>query len=130
MPRNTHYLEATWPLHIKPHHALLQIKQIAMDTIERILLDIIKGFVDFPDQVELHKTDDVDEQGELVVVNVKLAREDVGMCIGQKGSTAEALRKIVGLIAFKQLGKRVYVKIDAPRIPRSHFGYDEAAKTA
>jgi uncharacterized protein len=94
-----------------------------MDSLKSILLDILTGFVDHPDSVELHISEETDEQGDLIVINVKVSKEDVGAVIGQKGSTAEAIRKIIGLIAFKQVSKRVYVKIDAPRIPRSHFDY-------
>jgi len=96
-----------------------------MDRLEKILLELVQGFVDHPEAVELHTTADADEQGELVIINVKLHKEDVGMCIGQKGTTAEAIRKVIGLIAFKQIEKRVYVKIDAPRIPRNHFDYQQ-----
>ena len=94
-----------------------------MQQVETLLLDILKGIVDKPDEIELHFNEEQDDRGEVTVVNVKLAREDVGACIGQKGKNAEAIRKVVGLVGFKQTGKRVYVKIDAPRIPKNHFDY-------
>lgn len=92
-----------------------------METVNQILLDIVKGITDYPDAVELKSTEQVDELGESVVINVRVAKEDVGMCIGQKGSTAEAIRRVVGLVAYKQTGKRVFVKIDAPKMPKSYY---------
>jgi len=94
-----------------------------MQYVEKLLLDILKGIVEFPDQIDLHFSDESDERGDVTIINVKLAREDVGACIGQKGKNAEAIRKVVGLVGFKQTGRRVYVKIDAPRIPKNHFEY-------
>ncbi len=94
-----------------------------MENVKVLLLDIVKGLVDKPDRVELFMSEETDGTGEIVIINVKVATEDVGICIGQKGTTAEAIRKVIGLVGFKQTGKRVYVKIDAPRIPRNHFEY-------
>lgn len=94
-----------------------------MENVKRLLLEIVQGVVDKPDQVELFVSEETDTTGEIVIINVKLAKEDVGICIGQKGTTAEAIRKVIGLVGFKQTGKRVYVKIDAPRIPKNHFDY-------
>lgn len=99
-----------------------------MQYVETLLLDILKGIVDKPEDIQLHFNEETDERGEVTVVNVKLAKEDVGACIGQKGKNAEAIRKVVGLVGFKQTGKRVYVKIDAPRIPKNHFDYDTTDK--
>ena len=100
-----------------------------MQQVETLLLDILKGIVDHPEEIELNFHEDTDDRGEVTIVNVKLAREDVGACIGQKGKNAEAIRKVVGLVGFKQTGKRVYVKIDAPRIPKNHFDYEGENKT-
>lgn len=97
-----------------------------MQYVEDLLLDILKGIVEKPDEVELHISDEKDDRGDVTIINVKLAREDVGACIGQKGKNAEAIRKVIGLVGFKQTGKRVYVKIDAPRIPKNHFEYETA----
>ena len=95
-----------------------------METVEKLLTELIKGFVNQPDEVETYVETETDEQGEIAIIHVKVAKEDVGACIGQKGSNSEAIRKVIGLVGFKQLGKRVYVKIDAPKIPKNHFNYD------
>ena len=96
-----------------------------MEIVKSILSDVIKSFVKYPDDVELFDSVDSDEKGELVIVNVKVNRADIGICIGTEGNTAESLRKIAGLIGFKHTGKRVYVKIDAPKIPKDHFEYNK-----
>lgn len=85
---------------------------------------ILKSIVAYPDDVELHVSQESDEQGELEIINVKVHKEDVGACIGKKGGTAEAIRRIIGLAGFKSLNKRVYVRLDAPKLPKAHFQFD------
>lgn len=96
-----------------------------METVKDILSGVLKSFVKHPEDVELHETTDTDEKGELVIINVKVNRADIGICIGTEGNTAEALRKIAGLIGFKHTGKRIYVKIDAPKIPKDHYEFSD-----
>ena len=92
-----------------------------MDTVKSLVLDMVKGIVSYPDDVELHLTEDSDDKGEIIIINIKVAKEDIGLCIGEGGTTAEAIRKIVGLIGFRQTEKRVYAKIDAPKLPKNHY---------
>ena len=92
-----------------------------MEYTEKVIRDIVCGFVDYPSEVELHLEEKTDTEGDVTVVNIKVRAEDVGACIGERGSTADALRRIVGLVGFKQCGKRVFVRIDAPKMPRNHF---------
>lgn len=96
-----------------------------METVKDILSAVIKGFVQFPEDVELFESVDSDDKGELSIINVKVNRADIGICIGSQGNTAEALRKVAGLVGFKQTGKRIYVKIDAPKIPKDHFEFKD-----
>ena len=97
-----------------------------MDTTKELLKNLICGFVNNPEAVELYVDKETDDKGEVNIIHVKVDKDDVGICIGSSGTTAEALRKIVGLIGFKQLNGRVYVKIDAPKIPKDHFSYETA----
>ena len=90
-----------------------------MEPIKQFVLDTIRLFVDHPSEVEINCKED--SESNIVTINVKVAKNDVGVCIGNEGTTAEALRKIIGLVGFKQCGKRVYMKIDAPKIPKNHF---------
>lgn len=94
-----------------------------MERTQELVLELVKGMVKHPDQVELYLTDEKDEQGEITIINIKVAKEDVGLCIGKGGKTAEALRTIIGLIGFRQCEKRCYAKIDAPKFPKNHFDY-------
>jgi predicted RNA-binding protein YlqC (UPF0109 family) len=96
-----------------------------MDNVLNVLDTILKSIVSYPDAVEMHVSLESDDHGELEVINVKVHNEDVGACIGKKGGTAEAIRKIVGLAGFKLLDKRVYVRIDAPKLPKAHFQFSE-----
>lgn len=92
-----------------------------MEQTKQIVLDIVRAMVKYPDQVELHLSDDKDERGELTVINIKVAKEDIGVCIGKGGKNAEALRILVGIIGFNQTHSRVYVVIDAPKLPKNHY---------
>jgi len=94
-----------------------------MDKTQELVLDIIKGIVSIPDEVEIFISDIADDKGAIKQINVKVAKADVGLCIGEKGQNAEALRRIIGLIGFQQTGERVYVRIDSPKIPKKHFEY-------
>lgn len=94
-----------------------------MDEIVLIVAELIKSFVTEPNEVKTHLSEMQDERGTVQVINVKVAKSDIGVCIGEDGKTAEALRRIIGLVGFKKLDRRVYVKIDAPRFPKSHFNY-------
>lgn len=96
-----------------------------MQQVENFLSEIVKGIVTKPDEVQTHVSDEKNEDGNLTLINVKVAKEDVGLCIGEKGKTAEAIRRVVGLYGFQRLKKRVYVKIDAPKVPRNHFDYEK-----
>lgn len=94
-----------------------------MEKVKNIISTVLKGFVEYPEDVDLHESIDSDENGELTIINIKVNRKDVGVCIGSQGNTAEALRKVAGLVGFRQTGKRIYLKIDAPKIPKDYFQY-------
>lgn len=96
-----------------------------MDKTIELLKTVICGFVNKPESVDLYADKESDEKGEVNIIHVKVDKDDVGICIGSSGTTAEALRKIVGLVGFKQSESRVYVKIDAPKIPKDHFSYGD-----
>lgn len=100
-----------------------------MQQVEAILFDMLKGIVSKPEDIQLHFTDETDEGGEVTVVNVKVDRADIGACIGKKGKNAEAIRTVVGLVGYRLANRRVYVKIDAPRIPKNHFDYSTTDET-
>ena len=96
-----------------------------MKQVESLIKEIISGIVSDPTSVEIFVTEDKDDKGEITVFNVKVAKHDIGICIGRKGETAEALRRIVGVFGYQQTSKRVYVKIDAPKLHKNHFDYEK-----
>lgn len=68
---------------------------------------IAKSLVDKPDEVEVKETSD-DTQS--MVIEVKVAPEDMGKIIGKQGRIAKALRTVVKAAATKA-GKKVVVEI-------------------
>lgn len=67
---------------------------------------VAKALVDFPDKVEV--TEVVGEQ--TTVIELKVAKEDLGKVIGKQGRTARALRIILNATSTK-LKKRSVLEI-------------------
>ena len=68
---------------------------------------IAKSLVDKPEEVEVKETSD-DKQS--IVIELKVAPEDMGKIIGKQGRIAKALRTVVKAAATKA-GKKVVVEI-------------------
>jgi predicted RNA-binding protein YlqC (UPF0109 family) len=65
-----------------------------------------KALVDFPDQVDVKEA-----QGEqTTVIELKVAKEDLGKVIGKKGRTAHSMRTILNAASTK-LQKRSILEI-------------------
>jgi len=71
---------------------------------------VVKGIVDYPDDVEIKRT--VDEMG--VLLDLKVNPLDMGKVIGRSGVTAKAIRTLVQIIGTKN-SARVSIKIFDPR---------------
>lgn len=69
---------------------------------------IVRSIVDEPDEVEAT----VIESGQTVVIELKVAKPDVGKVIGKQGNMARALRTILGNAATKQKKRAVLQIID------------------
>lgn len=67
---------------------------------------IAKALVDFPDQVEINEV--VGEK--TTVLELRVAKEDLGKVIGKQGKTARAMRTILNANATK-LKKRAVLEI-------------------
>ena len=65
-----------------------------------------KALVDSPDHVEVHEIDG--EQ--TTVIELKVAKEDLGKVIGKQGRTAQSMRTILGAVSTK-LRKRSVLEI-------------------
>lgn len=71
-----------------------------------LIENIAKALVDNPDSVEVAEVDG--EQ--TTVIELKVAKEDIGKVIGKQGRTARAMRTILGAASTK-LGKRTVLEI-------------------
>lgn len=67
---------------------------------------IAKSLVDNPDQVEVNEV----EGSQSIIIELKVADEDMGKVIGKQGRIAKAIRTVVKAAAIKD-NKRVVVEI-------------------
>jgi len=67
---------------------------------------IAKSLVDDPDAVEVNEV----EGSQSVIIEVKVAPDDMGKIIGKQGRIAKAIRTVVKAAAIKE-NKRVVVEI-------------------
>ena len=67
---------------------------------------IVKTLVDNPDQVALNAT----ETDQSMLIEVRVAPEDMGKVIGKQGKIAKSIRTVVKAAAAKD-GRRVSVEI-------------------
>lgn len=74
--------------------------------VREIILMIAKSLVDKPDEVDLQEV----EGEKTTVLELRVAKEDLGKIIGKQGNTARALRTILSATATK-LKKRAVLKI-------------------
>lgn len=56
-----------------------------------LVIDIAKALVDNPDQVSVHEI----KGAQSTVLELSVAKEDVGKVIGKRGRTAQAIRAIL-----------------------------------
>jgi len=74
--------------------------------MKEFLETLVKNLVDSPDEVEVSEI-----SGDGVnILKVKVAKGEVGLVIGRKGRTAEALRIILNAVGAKA-GKRLVMEI-------------------
>jgi len=74
--------------------------------MEQLLEHIAKALVDDPDQVEVKQV----ESERLIILELRVAPEDMGKVIGKQGRIAKAIRTVVNAAAVKE-NKRVVVEI-------------------
>lgn len=67
---------------------------------------IAKALVDFPEQVSVNEV----EGSQSIIIELKVAQEDMGKVIGKQGRIAKAIRTVVKAAAIKE-NKRVVVEI-------------------
>jgi uncharacterized protein len=74
--------------------------------VRDLILMIAKSLVDNPDEVDLQEV----EGEKITVLELRVAKEDLGKVIGKQGKTARAMRIILNATATK-LKKRAVLEI-------------------
>ncbi len=74
--------------------------------MKQLLEHIARALVDEPDQVEVQQVD----SERLIVLELRVAQEDMGKVIGKQGRIAKAIRTVVNAAAIRE-NKRVVVEI-------------------
>lgn len=77
-----------------------------MTALKELVEYMAKALVDKPEHVEVSEVDG--EQ--TTVIELKVAKEDLGKVIGKQGRTAQAMRTILGAVSTK-LKKRSVLEI-------------------
>lgn len=67
---------------------------------------IAKSLVDYPDQVQVNEV----EGNQSIIIELRVAQDDMGKVIGKQGRIAKAIRTVVKAAATKA-NKRVVVEI-------------------
>lgn len=67
---------------------------------------LARSLVDKPDEIEINEV----EGEKSIIIELKVAEEDMGKVIGKKGRIAKAIRTVVKASAARE-GKRVVVEI-------------------
>ena len=73
--------------------------------MQELLTFVAKSLVDHPDQVDVRETED-----EAIILELRVAEEDMGKVIGKNGRIAKAIRAVVKAATAKN-SKPVYVEI-------------------
>ncbi|MBE6756523.1 MAG: KH domain-containing protein [Clostridia bacterium] len=75
--------------------------------MEELLVSIVKGLVESPDEVKV--TSSTTEEEGLTVFHVSVAADDMGRVIGKQGRIAKAIRTVMRAAAIR---KDVKVKVE------------------
>ncbi len=74
--------------------------------MKELLETIAKSLVDYPDEVSVNEV----ENDSTIVLELKVAKDDMGKVIGKQGRIAKAIRTVVKAAAIKE-NIRVVVEI-------------------
>ena len=74
--------------------------------MKNLIEKIAKALVDEPEQVQVTET----ETDRLLILELQVAKEDIGKVIGKQGRTARAIRTLLQASAAKK-GKRATLEI-------------------
>ncbi len=74
--------------------------------MKKLILHIVEALVDHPEQIAINEV----QGGQTSVLEVAVAKEDLGKVIGKKGRTVNAIRTIMKASAAK-LEKRMLLEL-------------------
>lgn len=74
--------------------------------IKELINVIVQALVDHPEQIVVNEI----SGHQMVVIELRTAKEDLGKVIGKKGRNADAIRTLANAVAAK-LNKRVVIEI-------------------
>jgi predicted RNA-binding protein YlqC (UPF0109 family) len=74
--------------------------------VKNLVMTMVKALVDKPEEVSLREV----EGEKTTVLELRVAKEDLGKVIGKQGKTAKAMRTILNAMATK-LKKRAVLEI-------------------
>lgn len=74
--------------------------------MQNLLNKIVQALVDNPEQIKITPV----EGNQTIILELKVAKEDIGKVIGKKGRTAQAIRILLGAASAK-LKKRTTLEI-------------------
>lgn len=74
--------------------------------MKELLETIAKSLVDYPDEVSVNEV----ESDKTIVLELRVAKEDMGKVIGKQGRIAKAIRTVIKAAAIKE-NVRVVVEI-------------------
>jgi len=74
--------------------------------VKNLVMTMVKALVDKPEEVSLREV----EGEKTTVLELRVAKEDLGKVIGKQGKTAQAMRTILNAMATK-LKKRAVLEI-------------------
>jgi predicted RNA-binding protein YlqC (UPF0109 family) len=72
-----------------------------------LITEIVKALVDQPEEVSVNEMGG----GDTIILEVKVAKTDIGKVIGKRGRTAQAIRTVLGAASGKSR-KRYIFEID------------------
>jgi len=76
--------------------------------LKDLIIRIAKALVDHPEQVEVLEV----EGEQVLVLELKVAKEDIGKIIGKQGRTARAIRAILSAASGKTKKRTVFEILD------------------
>ena len=65
--------------------------------MQDLLKNIVQALVDNPEQIKITTV----EGNQIIILELKVAKEDIGKVIGKQGRTAHAIRTILGAASAK-----------------------------